>query len=171
MSPRSSSRCRTAPPHRICSGYEIMSQRPCWVFSLGSHGQSDFEEAIRAQYPHCNIHIYDPTISIEVAQAVEARTQVPSRWPLPWQQLSACSACYEAPLTGDGICQCQSRPLVPAARGATSVCTPRRPRADFSTCEHACQTHAGCNREGSACHSTLCGMNKHRLQFCLVRVT
>ena len=63
----------------MCSAHEILSQRPCWVFSLGSHGQTDFEEAVRGRYPHCNIHVYDPTISVEVAGRVADMTQVLAR--------------------------------------------------------------------------------------------
>jgi hypothetical protein len=48
------------------------------VFSLGCNGISGFEEDIKARYPHCVIHIYDPTTSERTAGDVEARTQVPN---------------------------------------------------------------------------------------------
>ena len=47
------------------------------MFSLGCNGISGFEEDIKARYPHCIIHIYDPTTSVYTAGEVEARTQVP----------------------------------------------------------------------------------------------
>ena len=61
---------------RVCSAHEILSKDPCWVFSLGSNGQSDFEEAVRASYPHCKLHIFDPTISQTLADKVTAATGV-----------------------------------------------------------------------------------------------
>ena len=61
---------------RVCSAHEILSKDPCWVFSLGSNGQTDFEEAVRSRYPHCNIHIYDPTLKRSKANKVAAKTGV-----------------------------------------------------------------------------------------------
>jgi len=46
------------------------------VFSLGSNGVTGFESDIRSRYPHCAIHVYDPTISEETAAVVAARTEV-----------------------------------------------------------------------------------------------
>ena len=62
---------------RVCSPYEILSPEPCFVFSLGCNGISGFEEDVKARYPHCVIHIYDPTTSERTAKEVMARTQVP----------------------------------------------------------------------------------------------
>lgn len=59
----------------VCSPYEILSPEPCFVFSLGCNGISGFEEDIKARYPHCTIHIYDPTTSEHTAAEVAARTQ------------------------------------------------------------------------------------------------
>ena len=83
--------CRTdsTATRRVCSAHAVLSREPCWVFSLGSNGQTDFEEAIRSRYSHCKIHVYDPTISEEVAAKVAEVTQVlphasslscPSHW-------------------------------------------------------------------------------------------
>ena len=80
---------------RVCSAHAVLSREPCWVFSLGSNGQTDFEEAIRSRYEHCKIHVYDPTISEEVAAKVAEVTQVlhhegslpcPSHWQKPARQ-------------------------------------------------------------------------------------
>ena len=49
------------------------------MFSLGSNGVTGFETAIRGQYPHCTIHVYDPTISEDTAAMVAAQTNV-RRW-------------------------------------------------------------------------------------------
>ena len=59
--------------------HEILSKDPCWVFSLGSNGQSDFEEDVRAGYPHCKLHVFDATIAQSVAADVAVRTGVRRR--------------------------------------------------------------------------------------------
>ena len=59
----------------MCSPYEILSPEPCFVFSLGCNGISGFEEDIKSRYPHCTIHIYDPTVSESSAAKVAERTQ------------------------------------------------------------------------------------------------
>ena len=42
------------------------------MFSLGSHGQVDFEQAVRARYPHCRIFVYDHTLDDKQRAAVLA---------------------------------------------------------------------------------------------------
>ncbi len=62
--------------HRVCSAHQILSKDPCWVYSLGSNGQIDFEEDVRARYPHCNVHIYDPTVDEGHALRIAEKTGV-----------------------------------------------------------------------------------------------
>ena len=59
-------------PCRACGLANLLSTKPCNVFSLGSHGQVDFEQAVRAQYPHCRIFVYDHTLTEEQRAAVLA---------------------------------------------------------------------------------------------------
>ena len=48
------------------------------MFSLGCNGISGFEEDVKSRYPHCTIHVYDPTVSegtaAKVADRIQART-------------------------------------------------------------------------------------------------
>ena len=46
------------------------------MLSLGSNGVSGFESDVRGRYPHCSMHVYDPTITEDTAAAVAARTNV-----------------------------------------------------------------------------------------------
>lgn len=46
------------------------------MFSLGSNGVTGFESDVRKQYPHCAIHVYDPTIDEHTAAVVAGRTNV-----------------------------------------------------------------------------------------------
>ncbi len=48
------------------------------MFSLGSHGQVDFEEAVRDRYPHCRIFVYDHTLDDKQRAAVLAVDGDPS---------------------------------------------------------------------------------------------
>ncbi len=49
------------------------------MFSLGSNGVTGFESDVRKQYPHCAIHVYDPTIDEHTAAVVAGRTNVRRR--------------------------------------------------------------------------------------------
>lgn len=46
----------------VC-GAETLMQRPgCVVYSFGSNGETEFEEAVLAT-THCEVHVFDPTLS------------------------------------------------------------------------------------------------------------
>lgn len=68
LGPKAIVRVRTGNPHRrpdtllsfvvlagkwMCAVNTTLSQQPCVVFSMGSNGQTDFEEAILERAPHC----------------------------------------------------------------------------------------------------------------------
>ena len=38
---------------RTCGLRRLLETEPCHVFSLGSHGLVDFEEALLSKFPHC----------------------------------------------------------------------------------------------------------------------
>ena len=42
------------------------------MFSLGSHGQVDFEQAVLARWQHCRIFVYDHTLTPKQRDAVLA---------------------------------------------------------------------------------------------------
>lgn len=67
----------------MCSAYEVLGREPCFVFSLGSNGVTGFERDVRSRYPQCTIHVYDPTISEEMAAAVAEATNVRAVRTLP----------------------------------------------------------------------------------------
>ena len=73
---QSEARPSTSCTGRVCSGHDVLSREPCYVFSLGSNGQCGFERDIRARYPHCQIEVYDPTIKLGTARKVERLTEV-----------------------------------------------------------------------------------------------
>ena len=52
-------------PTRSNSTHPRASERaaPCQVWSIGSAGQTCLEETIHNQAPHCDIHVFDPTVS------------------------------------------------------------------------------------------------------------
>ncbi len=43
----------TVPICRTCGLRRLLETEPCHVFSLGSHGLVDFEEALLDKFPHC----------------------------------------------------------------------------------------------------------------------
>ena len=57
---------------RACGLSSLLATEPCSVFSLGSHGQVDFEQAVRERYPHCRIFVYDHTLNDKQRAAVLA---------------------------------------------------------------------------------------------------
>jgi len=57
---------------RACGLSSLLATEPCNVFSLGSHGQVDFEEAVRDRYPHCRLFVYDHTLDDKQRAAVLA---------------------------------------------------------------------------------------------------
>ena len=55
----------------VC-GVETLMQRPgCVVYSFGSNGETEFEEAVLAT-THCEVHVFDPTLSPEALVKLKA---------------------------------------------------------------------------------------------------
>lgn len=48
-------------PKFVC-GLDVLANRSCLVYSIGSHNEYGFEKAIKAVHPHCDIHTFDPTL-------------------------------------------------------------------------------------------------------------
>mmetsp|Transcript_6050 Transcript_6050/g.12253 ORF Transcript_6050/g.12253 Transcript_6050/m.12253 type:complete len:169 (+) Transcript_6050:638-1144(+) len=47
----------------VCDPYKLAGSADCVVLSIGSNNQFDFEEAILAVNPRCEIHTFDHTIA------------------------------------------------------------------------------------------------------------
>ena len=59
----------------VC-GVETLMQRPgCVVYSFGSNGDTDFEEAVLAT-THCEVHVFDPTLGIEALAKLRKLPQI-----------------------------------------------------------------------------------------------
>lgn len=59
-------------PKFICGKPESYQQRAgCEVFSIGSNGQTRFEEYMHKQAPGCRIDVFDPTLNEEMNQKVQ----------------------------------------------------------------------------------------------------
>ena len=55
----------------VC-GAETLLQRPgCVVYSFGSNGETEFEEAVLAT-THCEVHVFDPTLGPEALSKLQA---------------------------------------------------------------------------------------------------
>ena len=46
----------------LCGWDDIPPTRPCVMYSFGSRGDDSFETEMRKKVPHCEIHIFDPTV-------------------------------------------------------------------------------------------------------------
>ena len=57
---------------RACGLSKLLLTEPCNVFSLGSHGQVDFEQAVLERWPHCRVFVYDHTLTDKQRAAVLA---------------------------------------------------------------------------------------------------
>ena len=44
---------------------ELLEKAECTVYSVGSKGEISFEKGIEEKLPHCEIHIFDPTLTVE----------------------------------------------------------------------------------------------------------
>lgn len=47
----------------VCGVRQLLNHKDCVVYSVGSNGEVSFEKAILAQFPHCQMHTYDPTLT------------------------------------------------------------------------------------------------------------
>jgi Methyltransferase domain len=47
----------------VCAPEQLLSHDDCVVFSVGSNGEASFESAILAEFPHCKMHTFDPTLT------------------------------------------------------------------------------------------------------------
>lgn len=48
-------------PKYVC-GLDVLANRSCLVYSIGSRNEYGFEKALKAVHPHCEIHTFDPTL-------------------------------------------------------------------------------------------------------------
>jgi len=50
----------------LCGVRTVLARRfPCIVYSIGSKGEISFEQGMQEKLPHCEIHIFDPTLTSE----------------------------------------------------------------------------------------------------------
>jgi len=49
----------------VCSKRQLLSHPKCVVYSLGSNGEPSFENRVLTEFPHCQMHTYDPTLNDE----------------------------------------------------------------------------------------------------------
>ena len=57
----------------ITSLHDDMNFAGGLCLQLGSRGDVTFEQAILAEYPHCSMHTFDPTLDAETMQRVRQR--------------------------------------------------------------------------------------------------
>jgi hypothetical protein len=50
-------------PKYVC-GLDVLATRPCLISSIGSHNEFGFEKALKSFLPHCEIHTFDPTLTV-----------------------------------------------------------------------------------------------------------
>jgi len=56
----------------LCGVRTVLSRKfPCVVYSIGSKGEISFEQGIQEKLPHCEIHIFDPTLTSEQKKIVK----------------------------------------------------------------------------------------------------
>ena len=51
----------------VCAPEQLLSHDGCVVFSIGSNGEASFESAVLADFPHCRVHTFDPTLTPSLA--------------------------------------------------------------------------------------------------------
>jgi Methyltransferase domain len=54
----------------VCAPEQLLSHTSCVVFSVGSRGETSFERAILAEFAHCQMHTFDPTLTPKLAAKV-----------------------------------------------------------------------------------------------------
>jgi Methyltransferase domain len=54
----------------VCAPEQLLSHDGCVVFSIGSNGEASFESAILDEFPHCQMHTFDPTLTPQRAAKV-----------------------------------------------------------------------------------------------------
>jgi len=47
----------------VCAARQLLAHSDCVIYSVGSNGEVSFEKALLAQFPHCQMHTYDPTLT------------------------------------------------------------------------------------------------------------
>eukprot|EP00965_Chrysotila_dentata_P104872 3463893-Pleurochrysis_carterae.AAC.1 len=50
-------------------------QTSCLIYSFGSNGDDAWEAAMAKRLPNCEVHIFDPSLSVELAKEVTQRAQ------------------------------------------------------------------------------------------------
>ncbi|CAL6334294.1 unnamed protein product [Bathycoccus prasinos] len=60
----------------LCGVRTVLPQKnPCVVYSIGSKGEVSFEVGVQEKLPHCEIHIFDPTLTVGQKEVVNNREQ------------------------------------------------------------------------------------------------
>ena len=55
----------------LCGVRTVLPQKnPCVVYSIGSKGEVSFEVGVQEKLPHCEIHIFDPTLTVGQKEVV-----------------------------------------------------------------------------------------------------
>ena len=50
----------------LCGVRSVLARKsPCVIYSIGSKGEISFEQGVQEKLPHCEIHIFDPTLTSE----------------------------------------------------------------------------------------------------------
>ncbi len=64
-------------PKHVCGLDTLRSQpgRRCLIYSFGSDGKVEFEAAVKARHSHCEIHTFDPFISLPIHAAELKKVQ------------------------------------------------------------------------------------------------
>lgn len=60
----------------MCAPEQLLSHDSCVVFSIGSNGEASFEAAILDEFPHCQMHTFDPTLTRQRAAKVQPAAAV-----------------------------------------------------------------------------------------------
>lgn len=56
----------------LCGVRTVLARRfPCIVYSIGSKGEISFEQGMQEKLPHCEIHIFDPTLTSEQEKIIK----------------------------------------------------------------------------------------------------